>query len=193
MRIVVAALVLLTALTLLNLLLTFGVIRRLRQSPMAAGGPPHTLAVGAPVPEFTAPDAEGGTVTAAALRDGGGLVMFLAPDCSGCQEQLPAVREKLAEAADGALRIVVVLTRLRPSAEPDATAVAALEAALGIAPEQVILVREELDGPVQSAFRVAAFPAFYLFDDTGRVVHAGNGAADLPRLSPVAQVVTAGR
>lgn len=192
---IVAALVILTALTLLNLLLTFGVIRRLREyAPLLdQSGPPVTLAVGTQVPDFTAQSADGAVVTAATLRGAGGLVMFLAPDCSGCQEQLPAVREKLTEAAASPLTILVVLTRLRPSSEPDDADAAELEEALRVVDQRAMIVHEPLDGPVQSTFQVAAFPAFYVVDDAGRVASAGNGAADLPRLSGVGDVVAAGR
>ena len=195
MSIVVAVLVVLTTLTLLNLLLTFGVIRKLREhtQELAGGRPPATLAVGAQVPDFTAPTAGGDMVSIASLRASGGLVAFLAPDCSGCQEQLPSVRSALAEALDTPTAVLIVLTRLRPAPDRDERERAELTAALGVLDSRAAIVHEPLDGALQSAFQVAAFPAFYLVDTDGRVAGVSNNADQLPDLSPGRDVVPAGR
>jgi hypothetical protein len=182
---IVAAIVVLTALVLLNLLLTFGVIRRLREHAQALEtvSPRTTLTVGATVPDFAATTDRGEAVSAATLRSTGALVAFLAPDCPACEEQLPAVRSRLAEAVAGPAAVLVVLTRLHPA--PDAADSAAAEAAalvenLGVAGGPALIVHEPLDGPAQLAFQVAAFPAFYLVDTAGRVEAVTNAAAQLP-------------
>ncbi|MGW4498775.1 peroxiredoxin family protein [Micromonospora sp. NPDC004336] len=195
MPVVVAVLVVLTILTLLNLLLIFGVIRKLREhtEELARARPPVTLAVGAQVPDFTAPTADGDAVSLASLRASGGLVAFLAPDCSGCQEQLPDARSALAEALDTPAAVLVVLTRLRPAPEREESERVELVAALGVADSRATIVHEPLDGTLQSSFQVAAFPAFYLVDADGRVSAVSNSAAQLPSLSPGRDVVTAGR
>ncbi|MEU5942822.1 TlpA disulfide reductase family protein [Micromonospora sp. NPDC047548] len=195
MPIVVAVLVVLTTLTLLNLLLTFGVIRKLREhtQELAAVRPPVTLSVGAQVPDFTAPTADGDVVSIASLRASGGLVAFLAPDCSGCQEQLPSVRSALAEALDTPTAVLIVLTRLRPAPDRDDRERTELVAALGVRGSRAAIVHEPLDGALQSAFQVAAFPAFYLVDTDGRVAGVTNNATQLPDLSPGRDVVPAGR
>ncbi|GAA3758799.1 TlpA family protein [Plantactinospora mayteni] len=197
MPVVVAVLVVLTILTLLNLLLTFGVIRKLREhtQELAAARPVVTLPVGAQVPDFTASTAGGDVVSIASLRASGGLVAFLAPDCSGCKEQLPSVRAALAEALDTPMAVLVVLTRLRP--EPDRDRAdrerAELVAALGVHDTRAAIVHEPLDGALQSAFQVAAFPAFYLVDTDDRVAGVSNNASQLPSLFPGRDVVPAGR
>ncbi|MCW3815091.1 redoxin domain-containing protein [Micromonospora sp. DR5-3] len=195
MPIVVAVLVVLTTLTLLNLLLTFGVIRKLREhtQELAAGRPPVTLSVGAQVPDFTASTDDGDVVSIASLRASGGLVAFLAPDCSGCQEQLPSVRSALAEALDTPAAVLIVLTRLQPAPDREDRERAELVAALGVLDSRATIVHEPLDGAVQSAFQVAAFPAFYLVDTDGRVAGVSNNASQLPNLSPGRDVVPAGR
>src|SRR6185369_4424117 len=127
MPIVVAAIAVLTGLVLLNLLLTFGVIRRLREhsEQLAASAPPRTLPVGAAVPEFTATTEQGRVVSTATLRSHGALVAFMASDCTACTEQLPAVRETIA-AANGA--VLLVITHLRT---PDDAAARELAGSLG--------------------------------------------------------------
>ncbi|MDO3703161.1 TlpA disulfide reductase family protein [Micromonospora sp. C28SCA-DRY-2] len=195
MPIVVAALVVLAVLALLNLLLTFGVIRKLREhtQELARARPPVTLSVGAQVPDFTAPTTGGDVVSVASLRAAGGLVAFLAPDCSGCQEQLPSVRSTLAEALATPMAVLVVLTRLSPAPERDDRERAELVAALGLRGTRVAVVHEPLDGALQSAFQVAAFPAFYLVDTDGRVAGVSNNASQLPDLSAGRDVVPAAR
>lgn len=197
MPIVVAVLVVLSTVTLLNLLLTFGVIRKLREhtQELAAVRPPVTLPVGARVPDFTASTVGGDVVSVDSLRASGGLVVFLAPDCSGCQEQLPSVRSALAEALDTPTAVLVVLTRLRPAPEPERADLerAELVAALEVDGSRAAVVHEPLDGALQSAFQVAAFPAFYLVDSDGRVSGVSNNAAQLPGLLPGRDVVSVGR
>ncbi|GAB3804041.1 peroxiredoxin family protein [Micromonospora zhanjiangensis] len=193
MSVVVAAIAVLAILTLLNLLLTFGVIRKLREQELTAVRPPVTLSVGARVPDFTASTAGGDVVSVAALRPSGGLVAFLAPDCSGCQEQLPAVRSALAEALDTPMAVLVVVTRLRPESAHTDNEDTDLVAALGVADSRAAIVHEPLDGTLQSAFQVAAFPGFYLVDTDGRVAAVSNNAAQLPELFPGRDVVSVGR
>jgi hypothetical protein len=174
MPIVVAAIAVLTALVLLNLLLTFGVLRRLREhaAQLAASAPPQTLAVGATVPEFTATTDRGEPVSTATLRSHGALVVFMAPDCTACTEQLPQVREKIA-AANGA--VLLVITHLRT---PDDASARALAESLGATD----VVREPIDGPLQSAFQVAGFPSFYLVDPAGTVAAVTSSVDRLPQL-----------
>ncbi|MEV1329259.1 TlpA disulfide reductase family protein [Micromonospora costi] len=195
MPVVVAVLVVLSILTLLNLLLTFGVIRKLREhtQELAAYRPPVTLPVGAQVPDFTAPAVAGDVVSLASLRASGALVAFLAPDCSGCQAQLPEVRAALADALDTPAAVVVVITRLHPAPERDDRDRADLVAALGVQGSRAVVVHEPLDGALQSVFQVAAFPAFYLVGTDGRVTGVSNNAGGLADLAPGRDTVAAGR
>jgi peroxiredoxin len=193
MPVVVAVLIVLATLTLLNLLLTFGVIRKLRAQEQATVRPPVTLPVGAPVPDLTVSTTGGDLLSLAALRASGGLVAFLAPDCSGCQEQLPSARSALAEALDTPMAVLIVLTRLRPDPDRAEQERAELVAALDVLDSRAAIVHEPLDGALQSAFQVAAFPAFYLVDTDGRVAGVSNSAAQLPGLFPGRDVVSAGR
>ncbi|MCW6004250.1 redoxin domain-containing protein [Micromonospora sp. CPCC 205371] len=194
---IVAAIVVLTALVLLNLLLTFGVIRRLREhsEQLAANAPTRTIPVGATVPEFSATSERGVVVSTATLRGDGALVVFMAPDCAACTEQLPAVRERLATAVGGPAAVLVVFTRLRAATDPNDKSAAELAESLGVAGSAALIVHEPLDGTLQTTFQVAAFPAFYLVDPDGKVAAASNGIADLPvppqrSLGPVGPIGT---
>ena len=82
-----------------DLLLTVGVIRRLRQHTAllneTAG--PRTLLppkAGDPIGAFEAVTLDGQAVSRETLPPGG-LVLFLGPGCVGCEKQLPALVEEL--------------------------------------------------------------------------------------------------
>src|SRR4051794_39387044 len=95
-----AAVVVLTGLTLLNLLLLLGIIRRLRDhterfTQMTKSVMPEVavVAAGRPVPEFTATTRDGDTVSAGTL-EGETLVGFFSPSCKPCKALLPKFAER---------------------------------------------------------------------------------------------------
>jgi hypothetical protein len=178
--IVVAVLVLLTLLVLLDLLLTFGVIRKLREHTERLDLIPRdeSHSVGTPAPAFSATTATGTTVSAR-LFDGGGLAVFLAPDCPGCRSQLPDVRRKLAAAVAAAVPVLLVVTRLHPERDLGEEA-AETDEALAALDGRAVVVHEPLDGALQSAFKVANFPAFFRIGADGRIAVATNHATRLP-------------
>ncbi|MBO3736968.1 TlpA family protein disulfide reductase [Actinoplanes flavus] len=87
--------VVLGVVAVLNLLLTVGVIRRLKDHEQRftelssdGGAPDAQPSVGTVVPDFTVATTTGGKVTGADLRDGG-LIGFFSVGCPPCAEQLP--------------------------------------------------------------------------------------------------------
>ncbi|GIJ56846.1 peroxiredoxin family protein [Virgisporangium aurantiacum] len=180
MPIVVAVLVLLTLLVLLDLVLTYGVIRKLREHTerLDLVSHPEPQMAGLPTPAFSATTATGETVSAQ-LFDGGGLAVFLAPDCPGCRSQLPDVRQKLATAVAAAVPVLLVVTRLHPERDLGAEA-AEIDELLAALDGGVAVVREPLDGAVQSAFKVTSYPGFFRIGADGRIAVATNHATQLP-------------
>jgi hypothetical protein len=141
------------ALSLLNLLLTFGIIRRLRRST------PTNALVG----DFTAEDLDGRPVSSTELA-GRTLVGFFSPGCDACRERLA----DFAAAARSQQALAVVTSDAASAAEylPSLTPVS-----------RVVL--QEPDGPLVRAFPVTSFPSFFVVE-SGRVVAGGATLEDLP-------------
>lgn len=147
------AVTLLSVLTLANLLLTFGVIRRLRSLELPRH--PEVLApelrAGAPAPsvlsESTAQDSAGSQA----------LVVFMATDCSGCAMQFGDLRDFLVHTAR-LTKVIFVTTQMHE----DSVATSTLEV-----PDdpRVTCVDEPLGGPWQTGFRVRDFPSFFVVED----------------------------
>jgi thiol-disulfide isomerase/thioredoxin len=151
---VIAALVLVGTVATADLLLTVGVVRRLRELGAEAaaaraggGGGESALPPGTPVGEFAATDVDGRPVT----RPGAGLVGFLSPDCTPCKEQLPAFVRYATERPD-VLAVVV---------GAPAEAANTVEALRPVA----TVVVEPPEGPLQQAFGVVGYPTFVLVRD----------------------------
>ena len=158
-------------LTVLNLVLTFGVVRRMRDHAehlnRLSGGGRHTseLAMGAPVPEFAAIAADDEPVTSADLL-GTVVVAFFSLGCRPCAEQLPKFLEYAKELPARPLAVVV--------GDPDE---AAGEVEM-LRPVSRVVV-EPFNGPVAGAFGVSAYPTLYLLTE-GSVVSAVNAVDALP-------------
>ncbi|WP_103355662.1 TlpA family protein [Amycolatopsis sp. CA-128772] len=160
MPFVVAALVLLGLLCLLNLLLTVGILRRMRAQP--AAGTPFALRPGSAVGEFTATTTDGEPLTAATLD---GTLAFFSADCPACHDSLP---DFLAYAREqGRDNVFAVFG----GDDPDTVRALA---------EVAHVVAADLDGgPVAAAFRNTWTPALYVVTG-GRVVATAGRVHELP-------------
>jgi len=160
------AVLLLTALTLFNLVVVLGVVRRLRAyenrlGDMAEPPPVSSATVGEPVPDFTVSTVDGKVVDRASLT-GQTLVGFFSPDCPACHERLGDFRAVALRHPGDVLAVVV-------DDGGDATPlVGALSGTSGVA-----VVVEDPEGPVVRAFGVRGFPAFVLVRDGGVVESVG--------------------
>jgi len=168
-----AAVALVGALCLLDLLLTFGVIRRLREHAemLSRAGvqdmPVIGLASGEPVAAFSALTLGGESLTGASgLRVAG----FFSSACSVCPERVGPFTEYLAGhrvARESVLSVVVT-----PDDGPPPYADRLNEAG------QVCVVQH--DSEVVRAFKVSGFPAFCLLDADGALIAASYDPAGLP-------------
>ncbi|MYW05912.1 TlpA disulfide reductase family protein [Streptomyces sp. SID3343] len=164
----VAAVVLLGLLSILNLLLTIGAIRRLRDQPPRpapqshGSGPALDLTPGARPDAFTATTTAGEQVSEA---DVSGLVGFFSAGCAPCHTLAPRFVERAREL--GRDRVFAVV------AGDDAELLAELTPVARV-------VVEDYDGEVQAAFRNTWTPAVYLLGRDLRVVAAGSRMGDLP-------------
>ena len=143
-----------------DLLLTVAVVRRLREhtsqlATLGAGGPPaQLLAVGSPLPAFSATSVDDATVDSATAQPA--VVAFLSTTCRSCAEQLPELVDFL-RADDRARDAAVVVVAGDDNAEGQRL-VDQLRAVATV-------VREPRHGPVCHAFSTEIFPSFYLVSD----------------------------
>jgi thiol-disulfide isomerase/thioredoxin len=170
-----AAVVLVGALCVLDLLLTFGVIRRLREQnetlrtmrEQQATEPDIALPPGSTVGEF-AVTSTSGTLLSNADNDGRRvLVGFFSPGCEPCKERMPQFIEYatrfdgpvVAVAADGFGETEDLVVRLGEVAE---------------------VVVEKDGGPMHKAFGATGYPAMCLVASDGTVLASGWEMSSLP-------------
>jgi hypothetical protein len=171
------ATVLVGLLCVLDLVLTLGVIRRLREhtellSKQNTNDFRPNLTVGGEVGEFVTSTVDGERLTRHALLGGAPdqtLVGFFSPSCRPCEEKLPKFVDFARAMPGGRSRVLAVVV-----GEPDESAT--LVAELG---EVARVVLEGYDGPLGSAFRVKGYPAALLVapDRDGRAVVVDDGVA----------------
>lgn len=178
-----AAVLLVGALGLLNLLLTFGVIRRLRQQaqplvPPARPAPPAgaIAAVGTAPEPFQAQTVDGASLTATDLREWA-IVAFFSPDCPPCLEKVPEFGQAVRRLGRDRRDVLAVVVTDADSGEP----------MVGQLTPVAQVVVEPPDGPVARAFRVRQMPIMCLLDGAGRVAQIGYDIDHLltPATAPV--------
>jgi thiol-disulfide isomerase/thioredoxin len=164
------AIVLIGAIAVLNLILTFGVIRRLREDSerLAGGAPPMPevmLTAGASPDAFVATTTDGERVSQELLT-GDMLVGFFSPHCGPCKELAPRFVERAAAVPGGRSRVLAVLVGERHEMG---------ELLPGLERVARVVVERDIDaeGTVSHAFAVRGFPAVCTLDRDGRVASSG--------------------
>lgn len=163
-----AAVTTIAVLCLVNIALTFGVIRRLGELAAVGGGgcgddgPPVTLQPGAAVGDFSATTVDGKPLSRADLR-GATLVGFLAPGCPRCEDGLPAFIARAESVTGGRDHVLAVVLGDREAGR---------RVWDRLAPVARVVAEAEERGPLVRAFGVDSLPAFVLL--SGATVVAGN-------------------
>jgi peroxiredoxin len=172
------AVVVLAVLCLLDLVLTLGVVRRLRDHntrlQALQGVAPDGFALPRPgdgVSPFSAVALSGETVTNDDLAEPT-LVAFFTPDCPSCEEKLPGFLDYTRDFASGKARVLGVVASESGGSH--------YRTALS---EVATVVSERERGALQKAFNVTAFPSFLVVVD-GMVAQATHDVADLPVHQP---------
>lgn len=172
------AVALVAMLCLVDLVLTLGVVRRLRDhserlAALSDIGPDlETIrGPGGAVDPFTATSTAGTPVALDDLTEPT-LVGFFSPDCSSCAEKLPAFRS-YAEAFPGGKDRTLAIVASEAGGLTYRSALSAVAA---------VVVEREL-GPVQKAFGIRGFPAFAVVVD-GVIVQSSHDVAELPTHQP---------
>lgn len=170
-----SAVVLVGVLCVLDLLLTIGVIRKLREygppgPARAPGGGMTPLRPGEELPAFTAVAVDGAPVDRSSLPDGT-LIAFLSPTCEPCRAKLPELVAYAAAEPGGRDRTLAVVI-----GEPEECERFVRE----LNPVARVVV-EPRGGPVCAALRVDAFPTtLRVRSDRNRTVVTGH-MVDLAR------------
>ncbi len=165
----IAAVLILGAMTAVNLLLTVGVIRRLREHTEILSAPPDAfqdaiVAAGESPAPFTAQTTAGSAVSLDDL-DGPALFVFFTPNCKACRQKLPAFR---AEAA--------AWDRVYAVVAEDGGDTAEMAAAISDVAQVIVETGQPV---VTEAFGVRGFPAWALVD-RGTVLRSTVGTGPLP-------------
>lgn len=161
----IAAVVVVGVLCVLNLLLTYGVVRRLREhGELLALGPaavPNLMVgAGSVVGAFTAITVDGDEVGADDLAPGT-LLGFFSMGCSGCLRELPRFVDAAAAHPGGRDRVLaVVIAADEDTAEQ-----------VGVLSPRARVVVAPPGAEIEKAFGVTGYPAFALLGE-GRVVTA---------------------
>ncbi|SCL69880.1 TlpA family protein disulfide reductase [Micromonospora peucetia] len=162
MAVLTAVVLVFAALCLVNLLLTWAIVKRLRVHTEMLNGlnGSASLGVGQEVTDFAVATVDGERIDRDSLA-GKTLVGFFTPTCEACKEKLPKFAQFARRHGRDRTMAVVVGTAERVTAQ-----VATLREVARV------VVEERNDGPVCSAFQVMAFPAVLSVgpDDNGRVV-----------------------
>jgi hypothetical protein len=178
MTVLTVAVAFVGVLCLLDLVLTLGVVRRLRDHSerlAALQAPPDETAIagqGDHIAPFTASTVDDETVSAADLVEPT-LVAFFSPDCPACEQQLPKFVTYARAFPGGPGRTLIVITSRTGGAKYH-TALAGLGR---------IVTEAELTGDVQKAFSTRGYPAFLVVVD-GVVAQSSHAVGDLPQHQP---------
>lgn len=179
----VAAVVVVGLLCLLDLLLTFGVIRRLREhtthlEKLLDGARLGLRAPGERVDDFAATTTDGEPVSRG-LLSGETVVAFFSPACGPCKEKAPAFAEQVRARSLDRQQVLAVVAEDGADGEDEGAAMARALAAAGR------VVRDGTgERSVAAAFGVSAFPAYCLVDAEGVIRVVG---PDLERLLVAAE------
>ncbi|WP_433334617.1 TlpA family protein disulfide reductase [Spirillospora sp. CA-294931] len=172
MPFLIAAVVLVGAVCLVDLVLTLGTVRRLRAHTALiehllsklTSSPKTMLDAGERVGAFSALSTDGELITRESLTQGAetALVGFFSPDCDACREKMPDFIRR-AEDSPGAIAVVV------------GQEAASKELVASFALQRVARLVYERSGEsaMATAFGVKAFPAVGVVDETG-VLQAGD-------------------
>lgn len=165
--------------TALNLLLSVGLIHRLREVHRAMMEWSERVSInslrsglrqGEPLPEFSATTSSGSPLTREIMMGDSWLLGFFAGSCGSCRVELPRLTDIVREADSRFKSLVVIDGSAHQSAD-------LLEMATPVG----ATVLEEDNGTLSNLFGVRFFPTFFLTDREGRIAFGSNSVDDVSR------------
>lgn len=165
--ILIISLISLWVVVLLNLLLTLGLARRIRNTAFPLM---ESLKIGQKAPNFSALTLQGSTITLADYAGHAAAFVFVSPHCAPCREELPHLRDLAPKAGGYGAELVLV------SDEGEETTRPFVE---GTVDGLTVLVAPRDRNPLFRDYKVPGTPSFYLLDEHGKVQATGIGVSDL--------------
>jgi hypothetical protein len=178
MSVALAVAILVGLLTVLNLALTVGVIRRMRAHTELLSARPKPVAVkvmagpGERAKPFDAITVDGDLISDADLTGGRTLVGILANGCTSCEERRPEFIALASRFPGGRDRVLAVLVSGGDDADVSAERAS-------IEPIARLALQERPGIGITQALGVTGYPAFALFDADGTVLSSGTSVEDL--------------
>jgi len=163
----------------LNVVMTLGLVRRLRQIhrsvsewiPSNRFVPlPDGLSVGEPPPSFSVTDLDGGVFSKTTLDGQISVLGFFAASCGSCRLYLPRLRD-LSKRRSRDLQSLVVI-----DGDP-----AHADDLIAMGRETGRVVAGEHSAGMSGIFKVRLYPTFYVVDGSGKVAFGSNSIEDLER------------
>ena len=174
MSLLAAAVTFSSALGLLNLILAYGIIRRLRaeqrSSPSGSFPLPDAESLGAALEEFTVRLENGREISPDTLAEGT-VAAFFAPGCAPCAELLPHFVETVARSGRRADEVLAVVV---PGKEGSAEYAARLDTVATV-------VTDDNARTVEVAFGVNAYPVVCRVESDGRLTALSRDLHELAR------------
>jgi len=179
MAFLVAAVVLFAALALFNLLLTLGVMRRLREQAelisargSADGADEGVMPAGSTIGEFVTSAEDDTAVTSLDLSEDT-MVGFFSPQCQPCRDRVPEFIALLESVPASERKAIAVVIGDRSSTS---------EMVAQLAPVARVITGEQAE-PVVKAFDTVSYPALYRMGNDGLVAASGHGMSVFPVLA----------
>jgi hypothetical protein len=167
MYVLAAAVVVLAALSILNLLLTTAAVRRIARVEGPRPGPDvGGVEVGSAVPPFEVHVSDGTALSETSLAGGHWLVAFYALGCRGCHDQLPDLLAQAPRLRAAGVRVLPVLLDIRTPGEGDEDLAARLAR---IGP----LVTGDAAQTLMRAFAARVTPSYFAVGPDGRITAKG--------------------
>jgi thiol-disulfide isomerase/thioredoxin len=170
MSYLVVAVVILGLLCLVNLTLTFVLVRRVSGLSAQPGRPAGfrpalpVLPPGSQVPGFTVTTVSGATRSLDDLAGSRSLLGFFSPGCPPCQDAVPEFIDFARTIPGGTSQVLAVVSG------PEGTAAEGFARELRDAASVVVEPRQ---GPAAAAFQVSGYPRFFVLDESGRIEASG--------------------
>ncbi|GAA4198709.1 TlpA family protein disulfide reductase [Microbispora amethystogenes] len=173
MQFLIAFVAIVGVLCAVDLVLSVGVIRRLREHSEALEalrrGPSVMAPAGSAVGPFTAVTTDGETVSDATLPETPTLVGVFSPGCPACAERLPSFVDAAKNHGGGRPAVLAVLAGREEDVAAERTA---------LEPVARVVI-ESGGGDLTRALSVSGFPAFALVDASRRVLASGTAMEGL--------------
>lgn len=172
MGILIAAVVMLTALALFNLVLTLALVRRLRhlENPGPGGVFPvfpdlEEVPAGRAVPEFTATTRDGVEISTKERLGDRAVYAFFDTSCGSCKKQLQPLVDFAEDAGLSPEQVIAFVGHEDPEADADAYT--------SVLEGHTTIVMQSLGDEAGLAFSPGGIPAIILADADGVVVRSG--------------------